>query len=147
MKNPKEPSAVHGPASTPCICPITHHHPAAASPKSSTTSPRRALAAANAGVSPPVDAADGAVASTGLRRPGEVRVRHAGLALVLDAVGADLRALRLRHGEVGCDRMEHAVELHGVAVLDAERDDVLDLEVDRLVDSHAVVHAVVVDLD
>src|SRR3954463_16470513 len=79
--------------------------------------------------------------------PGEVRVRHAGFALVLDAVGADLRALRLRHGEVGRDRMEHAVELHGVAVLDAERDDVLDLEVDRASDSHAVVHAAVVDLE
>src|SRR3954471_2696328 len=79
--------------------------------------------------------------------PGEVRVRHAGLALVLDAEGADLRALRLRHGEVGRDRVEHAVELHGVAVLDAERDDVLDLEVDRVVDAHAVAHAVVVDLD
>src|SRR3954447_18767786 len=79
--------------------------------------------------------------------PGELRVRHAGFALVLDAVGADLRALRLRHGEVGRDRMEHAVELHGVAVLDAERDDVLDLEVDRVVDSHAVADAVVVDLD
>src|SRR3954451_17039863 len=79
--------------------------------------------------------------------PGEVGVRHAGLALVLDAEGAYLRALRLRHGQVRRNRMEYAVELHGVAVLDAERDDVLDLEVDRVVDAHAVVHAVVVDLD
>src|SRR5438874_4590459 len=83
----------------------------------------------------------------GSGRPGEVRVRHAGLALVLDAEGADLRALRLRHGEVGRDRMEHAVELDGVAVLDAERDDVLDLEVDRVPDAHTVADAVVVDLD
>src|SRR4029077_19542017 len=89
MKNPNEPSAVHGPASIPRICPITHHQPAAASPKSSTTSPRRALAAAKAGAKPPVAAA-GADASTGSGGPGEARVRYAGLALVLDAVGADL---------------------------------------------------------
>src|SRR6266550_2748787 len=79
--------------------------------------------------------------------PGEVRVRHAGLALVLDAEGADLRTLRLCHGEVGRDRMEHAVELDGVTVLDAERDDVLDLEVDRVADADAVADAVVIDLD
>src|SRR2546428_11985170 len=83
----------------------------------------------------------------GSGRPGEVRVRHAGLALVLDAEGADLRTLRLCHGEVGRDRMEHAVEFDGVTVLDAERDDVLDLEVDRVADADAVADAVVIDLD
>src|SRR5438876_2957040 len=142
-KNPNEPSAVHGPASIPCIRPITHHQPAAARPKSSTTSPRRALAAAKAGASP----CDEAAASTGSGGPGEVRVRKARLALVLDAEGADLRAPCLRHRHVGCDRVEDAVERDRMVVLDAERDDVLDLEIDRVVDAYAVADAVVVDLD
>src|SRR3954453_22515154 len=89
----------------------------------------------------------GSARAPGSGGPGEVRVRHAGLALVLDAEGADLRALRLRHGEVGRDRMEHAVEFDSVTVLDAERDDVLDLEVDRVADADAVPDAVVIDLD
>ena len=41
--------------------------------------------------------------------------------------------------------MEHAVEADRPARLDAERDDVLDLEVDRVADPDAVPEAVVLD--
>src|SRR5919202_270933 len=40
--------------------------------------------------------------------PRELGLGEPGLALVLDAEGADLRALRLRHREVGPHRVEHA---------------------------------------
>ena len=43
--------------------------------------------------------------------------------------------------------MEHAVEADRLSGLDAERDDVLDLEVDHVADAHAVEHTVVDDLD
>ena len=43
--------------------------------------------------------------------------------------------------------MEHAVEPDRLAGLDAERHDVLDLEVDRVADADAVPQPVVVDLD
>src|SRR4051794_4235764 len=43
--------------------------------------------------------------------------------------------------------MEHAVELHRPAGVDAERDDVLDLEVDLVADAHAVAEPVVLEID
>src|SRR5581483_10189077 len=79
--------------------------------------------------------------------PAELGRRKAGLALVADAEGVDLRALRLRHGQLRPRGMEHPGEPDRLAVFDPEGDDVLDLEVDRAADPHAVADAVVDDLD
>src|SRR5262249_26235974 len=79
--------------------------------------------------------------------PGELRRRDPGLALVPDTEGIDARALRLRRVELRGDRMEHADEPDGLARLDSERDDVLDLEVDRVPDADAVAQALLADLD
>ena len=49
--------------------------------------------------------------------------------------------------ELRAGGMEHADEPHRLARLDAERDDVLDLEVDPVADADAVAKAVVDDLD
>src|SRR5690348_9990422 len=43
--------------------------------------------------------------------------------------------------------MEHALEPDGLAGLDSERHDVLDLEVDRLADAHTVPDTVVEDIE
>jgi hypothetical protein len=43
--------------------------------------------------------------------------------------------------------VEHAVEAHRLPGLDAERDDVFDLEINRVPDADAVAQAVVNDLD
>ena len=43
--------------------------------------------------------------------------------------------------------MEHALEAHRLTGLDAERNDVLDLEVDRVSDPDAVANAIVLDID
>src|SRR5262245_40637475 len=76
------------------------------------------------------------------RCPREFRGRDAGLPLVLDAECADLRALRLGGVELRSGRVEDADEPHRLAGLDAEGDDVLDLEVDRLADLDAVAQPV-----
>src|SRR4051794_24867178 len=69
--------------------------------------------------------------------PGE-RSREPCLALVLDPEGVDLRALRLGGGQLRASRVEDADDPHRFAGLDAERDDVLDLEVDGVADLDAV---------
>src|SRR3954466_15279794 len=144
---PAVPSAAQGPASIPAISPATHHQPSPASPKSTATSPSRARAAANAGSSPGSPAVRSEMAITSSGCPGEVGRRQPGLALVLDAEPADPRALRLGHRQVGADRVEHAVELDGLAVLLAERDDVVNLEVDGVADADVVGRAVDVEPD
>src|SRR4051794_12347726 len=114
---PSVPRAVHGPASIPLIrCPVDHH-PAAARPHRSAMSHGcdRAAPMARAG----------AATLIGSGGPGELGLREAGLALVLDAEGADARALRLGHRQIRPDRVEHAVETDRLAALDPERDDVL----------------------
>src|SRR5947209_4879780 len=110
----------------------------AARPKSASTSPRRTRTAANAGPRPlPVM---GWVRSAAIRSggPREVRRRQAGLSLVLDAEGVDARSLRLGHGQVRRDRVEHPGESHRFTGLDPERHNVLDLEVDAVADTHGV---------
>src|SRR4051812_9082628 len=132
---PSAPRPVQGPSSMPRIRSTVDHQPMPASTSSSATTHSRAREAANAGASPTRSGAD---VITGLRGPGELGLRQPGLALVLDAERADLRALRLGHREVGAHRMEHAVEPDRLARLDAERHDVLDLEVDPVPNAHAV---------
>src|SRR4051812_16734329 len=119
-----------------------------ASAKSNRISPSWVRAASYAGRRP-ASAPEGAdwTPVIGSGRPGEVRGREACLAFVLDAEGVDLRTLRLGHRQVRPGRVEHPVELDRLAVLLAERDDVLDLEVDRVTDSDAVPQSVVDDLD
>src|SRR5205807_662522 len=79
--------------------------------------------------------------------PGELGRRETRLGLVLDAERVDVRSLRLGHCEVRADGMEHALESHRLSGLDAERHDVLDLEVDCVADANGVVNPVVDDLD
>src|SRR2546429_8931 len=81
------------------------------------------------------------------RCPGELRGREPGLALVLDAERVDVGAPRLCDRQVGANRVDHPVDPPGLAGAHTERDDVLDLEVDRVADAHAVTHAVVRDVD
>src|SRR5689334_22389553 len=144
---PRLPRLVHGPASMPCISRTVHTQLIAATAKSTATRPQRARAAAYAGarpVLPPCATGDDAMGSGS---PGELGLGQSRLALVGDAEGVDARARRLGHGEVGPDRVEHAVEADRPTGLHAERHDVLDLEVDGVGDLDAVKQPVVVDLD
>src|SRR4051794_30200932 len=147
------PSPVHGPASMPRIACAVHAHPAPARTKSVSTRPSRVRTAASAGPGPPRAAPFAGAATSPVTMlttsgdPRELGLRQPGLAFVGDPEGADPAALRLRHGQVGPDWMEHAVEADRLAGLDAERHDVLDLEVDRVADAHAVAQAVVGHLD
>src|SRR3954447_15659473 len=138
---PSAPSAVQGPSSIPLIRAPVDHHPIAAIAKRRATRPSCDRAARRAGASPASHSAVAAITRSG--GPGELGLRQARLPLVLDPEGADARPLRLGHREIGADRMEHALEPHRLARLDAERDDVLDLEVDPVPDADAVPHAVV----
>src|SRR6516165_10887096 len=79
--------------------------------------------------------------------PGELGRGEPALALVLDAKGVDLGALRLCHGQVGGDRVEHAREPNRLSRLHTERHDVLNLEVDRVPGSDSMPHAVVAEVD
>jgi hypothetical protein len=111
-------------------------------------SPSRVRAAAKAGASPPVPRARSCAEA--IKRsdgPGELGGRQPRLPLVRDAEGVDARPLCLGHREVRRNRVEHPVEAHRLPGLDAERDDVLDLEVDRAPDPDAVTEAVFFDLD
>src|SRR5262249_26865531 len=83
----------------------------------------------------------------GSRRPAELRRREPGLPFVLDAERVDARTLRLGRGHRRADRMEDADETNRLGRFDAERHDVLDLEVDRIADTHAMDETVVVDLN
>src|SRR3954451_1996731 len=95
---PRVPRPDQGPSSIPSICPTVHHQPMAASAMSRAMRPSRARAAAKAGASPPAPGARSCAAvATSSGGPGELGRREPGLALVLDAKGADLGALRLGH--------------------------------------------------
>src|SRR5919197_3687950 len=85
--------------------------------------------------------------SRGLGRPGELGRGEAGLAFELDAEGADPRSRRLRHREVRADRMEDAGDPRRFARLDAERHHVFDLELDCVADLHAVLEALLLNLE
>src|SRR3954451_19145012 len=142
---PRAPSAVPGPSSIPAMRSAVDHHATAASANSSAISPSRARAAAKAGASPrPRMTSPAALTSGG---PGEVRRGERRLALVLDPERADAGARGARDRQLRAGRVEDAGELRGLARGRAERDDVLDLEVDRVADPHAVAQAVLPDLD
>src|SRR4051812_19548064 len=131
----------------PAISRTVHHQPTAASANSSPTRPRRTRTAAKAGARPSPAGRTCAGALTGSRGPGELRRRQPGLPLVPDAERVDPRPLRLGHGQVRPGRVEHAVEADRGPVLLAERNDVLDLEVDDVADPDAVQQPVVAHLD
>src|SRR4051812_9316889 len=143
---PSAPSAVPGPASIPLMRWAVDHHATTASAKSSAIRPRRARVAASAGARPRWSRWSRAKVLTS-RRPREARVRERRPALVLDAERVDARPHRPRDRQLRAGRMEDPRQPRGLARLDPERDDVLDLEVDRVADRHAVAQPVLVDLD
>src|SRR3954468_620027 len=145
---PSVPRPVQGPSSIPLMRSLVHHQLIAASASSAAMRPRRARVAASAGARPAAAGARSCAAViTASGGPGELRRGESGLALVLDAERVDLRALRLRHRQVGPGGVEHVLERDRGAVLDAERDDVLDLERDRVAHANAVPEPVVRQLD
>src|SRR4051794_35353028 len=101
----------------PRICPAVHHHATAARTNSAVTSQSCDRAAAKPGAGPVCGRVETITVSG---RPGEAGLREPGPALVLDPERVDARALRLGHRQVGPRRVEHAVEPHGPARLDAE---------------------------
>ena len=135
---------------SPAICArrsTTSHTPAMA--KSSATSPSRARAAAKAGA----EAAAGSRVFVGggdqaLRRPRRTRTVERP---VLPSYSIPKALIRDRFASamvsVEPTGMEHARRTDGLAGLDPERDDVLDLEVDHVADADAVTEPVVDDLD
>src|SRR6185436_20843765 len=142
---PSVPSAVHRPSSIPLIRSPVDHQPIAATPNRTATRPSCDRAARRAGARPASRSDTAAI--TRSAGPGESGLRQSRPALVLDAEGTDVRPLRLGHRQIRADRVEHALEPHGLTGLDAEGDDVLDLEVDPVPDPDAVAYAVVLDLD
>src|SRR3954447_20642984 len=145
--HPSVPRLVHGPPSMPCIRSTVHHQPTAARAKSSATRASRARAAANAGAGPARPAGRSWAAITCSGGPGEACLRKPCLALVLDAERIDPGALRLRHREIRPDRVEHSVEPDRPAILGPKRNDVLDLEIDRVADADAVTQSIVLHID
>src|SRR4051794_6646305 len=143
---PRLPSLVHGPPSMPCISWAVPTQPMPATAKSAATSPNRARAAAYTGARPVSEPLPAATAIT-VRRPRRTWTSTGPSCLIGDAERVDPRALRLGHRQVRPDRVEHAVEAHRFTGLHAERDDVLDVEGDRLTDADAVPQPVVADLD
>src|SRR6266508_2351863 len=116
--------------------------------KSTATSPSRVRAAAKATArSPRPRSCSSAEAIKRSGGPGELGRRKACFSLVLDAEGVDPRASRLSDGEVRRDRVEHAGETHRLSGLDAERDDVLYLEVDGISDAHTVTNSVIANVE
>src|SRR5262249_58966215 len=105
------PRSVHGPPSMPFIQRAVSHQPTAASRNSSTTSPTRVRAAAHAGPGPARTGAAAACAEavTDSGGPGELGRRQAGLALVRDAEGVDVRTLGPGDPQVPPGRAAHAV--------------------------------------
>src|SRR6187200_3603495 len=132
----------------PRISSTVHHQLTAASVKSRAMSPSRARAAAKAGARP---AAPGERSSAEVIKrsggPRELGGGEARLPLVGDAERVDVRPRGLRHRQVRRDRVEHPVEAHRLPRLDAERHDVLDLEVDRVSDADAVANTVLDHLE
>src|SRR5205807_751684 len=84
MNQPKPPSPVHGPLSMPRISRAVHTQPAAARTNSDATRPSRARAAVSAGLRPVLAARSRSRTVIGSSGPGELRLRHSGLALVGD---------------------------------------------------------------
>src|SRR4051794_12673829 len=127
---------------------IVNHHARTARTRSNTTRPSRTRSAASAGPGPaaaPEPARSAAI--TGSGSPGELRRRDARPALVLDPERVDVRPRRLGRIEFGRRRVEDPHEPDGLPGLDAERHDVLDLEVDRVTDADAMEKSVLDDLD
>src|SRR2546423_7663603 len=148
MNQPGVPSLVQGPLSIPRIRSSVHHHPIPARTKSRDTSPSRARAGAKASARPmPARGCLSAASSKRSGGPGKLSGRKSCLPLVLDAECVDARACRLGDRQVRRDRVEHALEPHGLTRLDAERNDVLDFEVDCVSDAHTVANAVVLDVN
>src|SRR5437773_965851 len=81
------------------------------------------------------------------RRPGELRPRERGLALVGDPEGIDVGPRHVRDGELRPRRVEDAGQDGRLARLDAEGHDVLDLEVDLVADPDRVRQPVLANLD
>src|SRR5207245_1710216 len=81
------------------------------------------------------------------RGPGELGAREGGLPLVADPERVDPRAGRVGDVELGAGRVEDPGQLRRLPRLDAERDDVLDLEVDRIADVYGVHRPLLAHLD
>src|SRR5215467_7387361 len=79
--------------------------------------------------------------------PGERGLGEAGLALIGDAESVDPGPLRLSHRQVRSNRMEHTLEADRLTGFHPERDDVLDIELNRVTDPNAVPQTVVADLN
>src|SRR5512132_1110573 len=140
MNHANVPRSVQGPPSMPRISCTVHHQPSAARISQRATRPTLVRTTAHAGITLARAAGTAACAEV-LKRsggPGELGVRQPGFPLVLDAKRVDLRPLRLGDGQIGSHRVEHLLEPDRPAGLNPERDDVLDLEVDRVADLHAV---------
>src|SRR4051812_44944817 len=145
---PSVPSPVQDPSSMPLICSLVHHQLRRASASKRTMRPRRARAEVSRGARPALaEARCGVAAIIPSGGPRELGRRKPRLPLVLDAEGVDLRALCLRHRQIGPGGVEHVLEPHRLTVLNTERDDVLDLERDRVADPNAVADAVVRHFD
>src|SRR5687768_14962347 len=119
------------------------HQARTARTKRSATRPKRARAAARAGASPR-SCVDAITTSGG---PGELGCREARPALEFDAEGIDPCMRRLRDGEVRPGGMVDASDTRRRSGLDAEGHDILDLEIDRVADLHAVPKPILADLD
>src|SRR3954447_3043394 len=141
---PRVPRPVQDPSSMPLICSLVHDQQRMASASNRPMRPRRARADVRRGARPAVaEARSGVAAIIPSGGPGELGCREPRLPLVLDAEGIDLRALRLRHRQIGPGRVKHVLEPHRLTVLNTERDDVLDFERDGVADPHAVADAVI----
>ena len=148
MNQPNVPSPVHGPLSMPRICPTVHHQPTPASAKRTTT--RRQLSAG--GRVRGTKTCAGAAAPTrrrSFRQAAHEKSDFDSPVFPSYSMPKALirRPLRLGHRQIRPDRVEHPGEPHRLAGLHTERDDVLDLEVDRIADADAVPQPVVLDID
>src|SRR4051794_14892182 len=143
---PSVPRPVQDPSSMPLIWSLVHHQLRVASVNNRAMRPSRARVAGSAGARPALaEARSGVATIIASGGPRELGGREPRLPLVLNAEGIDLRALRLRHRQIGPGGVEHVLEPHRLTVLDTEGDDVLDLERDRVADPHAVADAVLRD--
>src|SRR5919106_610595 len=141
--HPSAPRSVPGPSSIPRMRSTVDHQATTARAKRSATRPRRARAAAKAGASPR-SCVDAITTSGG---PGELGGREARPSLELDTERVDPCTRRLRDGEVRPGGMEDARDPRRLPGLDAEGNDVFDLEIDGVADLHAVPKPILADLD